>query len=139
MTYEDILKMEAGREMDALIAEKVMGQTDFSHVGFFWSEGTTEDGKDGWDGFQCPRCNAADRDTGKCCKHYSTDIKAAWEVVEKITSKCNIFSFDLTKDDNGKYSAGFERKMEDYHPQWTGFCDSAPLTICRAALLVVSE
>jgi RNA polymerase subunit RPABC4/transcription elongation factor Spt4 len=78
-------EMPAGREMDALVAEKVMGQIDFNHVGFFWTEGTTKDGKDGWDGFACPRCNSLREDNlEKCCEYYSTDIAAAWQVVDEF-------------------------------------------------------
>ena len=47
VTRDEILTMKAGPEMNALVAEYVMGQTDFKHPGFFWNEGTTEDGEDG--------------------------------------------------------------------------------------------
>jgi hypothetical protein len=55
--------MKPGRELDALIAEKVMGQKlhQSAFHGFLWF---------GEDGFPV--------------KPYSTDIAASWEVVEKI-------------------------------------------------------
>jgi hypothetical protein len=133
-TREEILNMPAGREMDALVAEKVMEQTDFSHPGFFWGEGTTEDGKDGWDGFQCPRCNADSEDGGKCCKHYSTSIAAAWEVVEKINKEHDV-QIAIGKDEK-------ENRVEVL--LWGSdsgcvYAPTAPLAICRAALLAVME
>src|SRR3990167_5452818 len=89
MNEQDIDEMEAGRELDVLVAEHVMGQQDFSHPGFFWTEGTTEDGSDGWDGFYCPRCSlrgSPDQKRSappKCVRHYSTNIDAAWQVHKK--------------------------------------------------------
>jgi hypothetical protein len=61
--------MTPGRELDALVAEKVMGLTVYpegrDHVGPCWSKG-------GFHEEQVP--------------NYSTDIAAAWSVVEAFTS-----------------------------------------------------
>lgn len=75
--------MKAGRELDALVAEKVMGL-----IVPEWGEDTL-----------CPYCGSEMRycGTGSRCstcqewrygryKEYSTDIAAAWEVVERL---CN--------------------------------------------------
>lgn len=44
------------------------------HPGFFWTEGSTPDGKDGWDGFMCPRCHADESMRAQpCARHFTTD------------------------------------------------------------------
>jgi hypothetical protein len=132
LTRNKILKMEAGREMDALVAEKVFGGPE-AHKDWYW-----------WDGANMVWSN----DTAYGAKpilipalfagpHFSTDISAAWEAVEKMKQGGHIFTFEMVTDDEDQYSAGFERKMEDYKPIWSGFGDTAPLAICRAALLAV--
>ena len=142
MTRDEILNKEAGPEMNALVAEYVMGQTDFDHPGFFWNEGTTEDGKDGWDGFNCPRCGASKGDTGKCTKHYSTDIAAAWQVVEKFEYNWNIYR-DVGKCGSEYITAGDMQYRVIFSspgmPMQGVTADTAPLAICRAALLAVLE
>lgn len=62
--------MQPGRELDALVAEKVMGWERITDGALIWWE---KDGKRGhpdsyFNSFPC----------------YSTDISAAWQVVEKI-------------------------------------------------------
>jgi hypothetical protein len=135
MTKDEILNMPAGRVMDALVAEKIMEQMDFSHIGFFWSEGTTFDGKDGWSGFQCPRCNAERGDREKCVEHYSTNIFDAWEVVEKFVS--NNYSIpQIYRMDEDDYWHVALRVAGDQ-----GFIDAeantVSLAICRAGLLAM--
>src|SRR4030042_6402550 len=84
MKTDYIYDMPAGRELDALIAEKVMG-LNLKHLPAVYEERYTSDGKDGWSGFVCPRCRyPQDMLDGPCCQQYSTNIFAAWEVVEKM-------------------------------------------------------
>ena len=92
------MTMEAGRELDKLIAEKVMGCYNLTH--------------------------------------YSTDIKAAWEVVEKLPW------FVLRRLGNGRWQCE-GRWCGDILPHVTGSCgcvvteaDTAPLAIYLAALEV---
>lgn len=75
--------MEAGRELDALVAEKVMGcKIDRSYV----------EGWPNWIGGPRYRCGCGnyahacgDDDIAEpLLNFYSTDIAAAWEVVERI-------------------------------------------------------
>ena len=125
MTRDEILTMEAGREMDCIIAENVFGWKRgkyFDDAGQlvwitpsnqFYSAGSTPD--------------------------YSTDMTAAWQVVEKL-SKPHIF-INLSKFGD-KYVCDIEN-MEDYsNPEkqfnrWKiDFCNSPALAICRAALLM---
>ena len=113
MTHDEIDKLEAGRKLDALVAEKVMG----------WISGnsatvtTTGDVK--W--FETPA--------------YSTSISAAWEVVEKFEDS-EVFRND---DDNGPIEwhcrLGYWKTGILGH----GIAPTAPLAICRAALKAVVE
>lgn len=69
-------------DLNLLIAEKVMGQTDFDH-------GDTRD-NDGQK--ECSQCSAeasweAHGWPGPCVRAYSTDISAAMQVVEKMREK----------------------------------------------------
>ena len=132
MTRYEILNMTAGREMDILVAEMVMGQTNFEHLGFYWTEGTTEDGQDGWEGIYCPRCGASEGSKDKCCIHYSTNIAAAWQVVEMLRSKL-WGRIELVSGLEWHCWSDLDKAKS-----W-GSGDTAPLAICRAALLAVIE
>jgi len=98
MTRDEILNMEAGREMDELITQKVISNDGF------------------WHGI----------------KPYSTDISVAWQVVEKLCDETGCDVVKVCKRDpellRGEWSCNFGRGAE-------AFGDSAPLAICRAALL----
>lgn len=70
--------MKPGRELDALVAEKVMGYPAFApkvlnllknHIRADWNANLS-----------CIICGRVDA-TPECLPHYSTDISAAWEVV----------------------------------------------------------
>ena len=116
MNKDEILNMSAGREMDMLVGEKVMGWI-YNQLGDAWiREGQP------WVG-----CDAF---------HPSTDISAAWDVVEKLHSD---FSIDLSYDDPQtiepiKWCCELYAKSEPYQ-DYEARADSAPLAICRAALL----
>jgi len=123
MTRDEILKLEAGRELDALIAEKVMGLP-------------VVELKDA----PCPYCGSEMRFCGArswCSdcrewrhspyKEYSDDIAVAWEVVEKM-EHCMIYKHDDSYE--CEYAGQYLDSVE---------ADTAPLAICRAALLAVTE
>ena len=111
--------MKAGRELDALIAEKVMGLTrhDESYVAegvgkvlrFVWRDG----------------CGTCVYSGDMFLPHYSTDIAAAWEVVEKA----DLWSLYGSIGD-GPYRACIQ--FGDREGLMTA--DTAPLAICLAAL-----
>jgi len=65
---------------------------------------------------------------------YSTDIAAAWEVVEKMSYS---FHVEIMSDINGM-AWGCDFKDDPLH---TTLCvaETAPLAICRAALLTVMK
>lgn len=117
--------MKAGRELDVLVAEKVMGQTDFAHLEMKWEEGSSRDGKDGWSGFVCPCCGDSELSQQMCAMPYSTSIADAWQVVEKATY----------------YEASWSGLHHWYLELGEGHgeaeAQTAPLAICLAALKAV--
>ena len=111
MTRDEILNMPAGREMDALVAKNVM-KLEFPVYEF-----------DGYKHQYKP-------------KPYSTNIAAAWEVVDKINSQESLYNFELSKDDKSWMCEWWSKETQE--PIWAT-ADTAPLAICRAALLAVME
>jgi hypothetical protein len=85
LTRDEILAMEPGRELDALVAEKVMG----------W----TKVGENAW---EAPNIKGY-----PLLPRYSTDIATAWEVVEKIAQKWHDFNIGRH---HGKWSIGWNYK-----------------------------
>lgn len=128
-TREEILNMPAGREMDALIATKVMG----------WKvDDLTATSPTGSSNSRIPHGD-------EWLEYYSTDMTTAWLVVEKLmhdgfiwksngNEACGnlIYSFSFAKNDDG---------YEDYFQTYdSGITENnLPLAICRAALLAVQS
>jgi hypothetical protein len=129
MTRDEILTMEAGRKMDALIAEKVFGYVRMHYPDEnTWGERSYDD--------KFPSCDCFRQVPSR---DYSTDIAAAWEVVEK-------FSHQATNELARKQ--GFSHWQLNSYPDSGWACrigslsahaDTAPLAICRAALLTTLE
>jgi hypothetical protein len=124
MTRDEILNMPAGREMDALIAEKVMGwvwaHSPEPYISGWYKKGS---GGDFTQSFEP-----------------STDISAAWEVVDKMDEK---FSFILECNNppstiEYKWFCELYAKCEPYI-DYEVYSSTAPLAICRAALLAKLE
>ena len=146
ITNDEILNMPAGEEMDKLVAEMVM-EVSIDHLPTVYEEGYTEDGKDGWGGFVCPKCRRpSDILDEPCTKYYSTDISAAWEVVKHFTGEdCRDKDFFIECWGDGEWFVAFHPLgHSSREPQAS--CDgrktgspSAPLAICRATLLAVLE
>lgn len=126
MTKEEILNLKPGRELDAIVVEKVMGLGKINphqvfHIGgqvFIypakWVEDIMlDDGKeyDGWEEFDL--------------KPYSTDISAAWEVIEKFPR------FEIEKNEEGIWCALMDEKWK----RFVGYGDTVPEAIAKAALL----
>lgn len=110
--------MKAGRELDVLVAEKVMGYEQFTH----------ETGGPWWrypDGTDC-----AETETFFNSIAFSTNTEAAWQVVEGIVgaSKHGVF-WDIRMSYDG-WSAVFYRDNEQFHARG----ETAPEAICLAAL-----
>ena len=120
MTRDEVLAMKPGRELDALVAEKVMGWEYFPaqatgmfvRLGYFF-----------------------DPVSGEAHHHWSpsTDISAAWEVVEKMSEQWP--QYQLAKIEDGwSVMWGFDGYG---WPEATG--KTAPEAICKAALLAVMD
>lgn len=122
----DIDNLEAGPELDKLVAERVMGLVPCTH----WVDGFSTMSiihGDECDG--TPYLNCHDAKPGRWTKKYSTDIAAAWEVVEKFKPEVEICCLH-----NGTYRAWLGAPLKT---EWHGFAPIAPLAICRAALKAV--
>lgn len=107
----------AGRELDMLIAEKVMGQTV-----------REEHHKDFPQTVVCRWISETEMLPG-----YSTDISAAWEIIEHLRP----WRFNLERMNR---TAGSEWRADfDNRPSiFSGYGDTAPLAICRAALAALA-
>ena len=85
--------------------------------------------------------------TADFVNHYSTDIKAAWDVVEEMNKN---FTFAIN------FTGGLWRSMfvpnkteppywfitnnfEYPKPEFTSWEDTAPMAICKSALLAINE
>jgi hypothetical protein len=112
MNKKEILAMPAGRELDALVAEKVMG----------WTKGLKP-----WlmpPGFV--ECDVVP------IPNYSTDIAAAWEVANKKRVSLSPVLGDQLK------VVGWRAEVHDFVYSCGHFdAPDAPLAICRAALAFV--
>lgn len=115
----DIDKLEAGKELDGLIASRIFGWI-YNAPGIKGIGWSTPQGKMYG---QCPR--------------YSVDISAAWEVVEKISGTLGQNRSSIMdahwNDAHGNFHFEFwgERKI------YNGQGETLPLAICRAALKAV--
>ncbi len=127
MTDEEIDQMEAGPEMDALVAEFMIG----------WRRAPSEDDPAGW-------CWVTEhgRTRGSATAlmpTYSTNIAAAWQVVEKLKER---FSSVLVETNPRQYYVDIvtdKGTPSYYRTVADAEADTAPLAICRAALKAVNQ
>lgn len=126
MTREEIERMEAGRELDALIAEKVMEWEIHPH--------------------QTHYINRNDGDTRFIiCGEFmpSTDIGAAWQVVEKMAELCKHGPYEpefievICYGDKTAYCGKIWAHHDGDIPIIDASGNTVPLAVCRAALLAV--
>ena len=120
MDYDE---MPAGREMDALVAERVYGKGLCDEED--WSVVTAPGGLRVL-GTRCPVHGLNNCQQKILLPSYSTDIAAAWGVVEKMGTP---FELDSVSQDNHLARFGG-------HGFWVAG-STAPLAICRAALEAV--
>ncbi len=109
-------EMPAGREMDKAISQHVFGNTEFC----------CKDYDDDYHAIKEPNGCFVNYEL---VPRYSTDIAAAWEVLNKFTHKepCINYLNDLWNP------VGWHCHIDGHH---TEGCDTAPLAICRCALKV---
>lgn len=136
--------MEAGRELDALVAERVMAR-DLSMGKHEWREVDLDDRDRCQSTYFCDRCanhagwvDISELDMSESCKPYcptySSDILAAWQVVDRLRSqKCEV----EVKSGRWGWDVDFwprkESSLEYGHIQ----LPSLPVAICMAALEAV--
>lgn len=143
---DNIDKMPAGREMDALVAEKAMGyrfhQEPYDNRLFGSVKGLL-----GWVSIN-PDGTEAFGETKTGFRDYSTDTGAAFEVVEKVKDRFKDAQFAVVYraayDDPQKWIAGWRTERTYASGQfflwdWSeifGYAeaDTAALAICRAVL-----
>lgn len=122
-----LLEHPANRCLDAWVAEKVMGLKPCTAWSLFhWSMSGGEYIHHPESCSYNNKCYPAEQ-----CPHYSNDISAAWEVVEKIGS-CFI---DHTAPEMG-IDVEFFKNIGNADRN-IATADTAPLAICRASLLAV--
>jgi hypothetical protein len=133
MTELEIMDLEAGRELDALIAEKVLGWhwvtgiLAFDHPCLISPERYEEKA------FYVKDTNSHGNYIGLFAK-YSTEIAAAWELVKEMESRDIGFSFGsvIPNSDPIVYEAQFD--LFEVAVEFT-----EPLAICKAALFAVEK
>lgn len=132
-----IAEMQAGPEMDARVAEVVFGckpekDKDFSGESFCL----------------CAKCDPDKDGMGSWVSDYSTDIAAAWTVVEKMSSK---FEADALVTGELKVMGVYRScgqwacEIMTTHPDgdapyvMNAWGETAPLAICKAALMAMER
>jgi len=117
----------AGRELDALVAEKVMGWTVCRDASCGGCEATVLLMEDGW------RVRAPLDQGGWPLGWWtpSTDIAAAWEVVEKL----RVLGFNVSVScAHGMRTWDVRGWKADNTGRFIAHAETAPLAICLAAL-----
>jgi hypothetical protein len=130
MKTDYICNMLAGKDLDILIAEKVMGLCAHD-----WQLIPSDD-----DGVHrvCKKCHLEFWGLrpplyGVHYGSYSTDISAAWEVVEKMNEKWSVRAVSYYQSDCVANIWDVTNFDKEYHAR----ADTVPLAICRAALLAI--
>jgi hypothetical protein len=125
-----IEELPAGREMDALIAEKVMGWKPVP-INYWLPEGKGRGDKPVLWLFNHPKYGEQTRAMHNF--RPSSDIAAAWEVVEEIKSHVLRVDITISADTRLKpYAVLITGK--GIREWWQREGDTLPLAICRAAL-----
>jgi hypothetical protein len=124
-------KMEAGKELDALVAEKVMGWTGIKH----------DHAAGGHIVFTTGTPEGRSRPSHHPVPSYSTAIMYAWQVVEKMGERG--YWFDIHDTYTGTRAVAFMQKEDgEQLAGWiAGHANdvSVPLAICLAALMAVES
>jgi len=128
----NIDQMQAGREMDALVAEKAMGISVqlFGDPCYLVNYCLRKDNGDlYYFKGECP-LKASREEVKELIPNYSTDIARAWEVVEKMKN----YLFVCGRTDDGIWEAYFFPVNSGIGKLSEAHGDTAPSAICRAAL-----
>ena len=120
--------MKAGRELDAMVAEKVMGWIWVKdNHGVHIEPGSVDD------------CDCKSHAGGnECLPYYSTNIAPAWEVVEKLAASEDWDEHPFEIHKNYNFKPTWTASFDDYtHEGWSEV--SAAHAICLAALKAVES
>ena len=117
--------MNPGRELDALIAEKVMGLKNIRYIKD-WSFLEPDLASDLTEDHVNAKARGAD---AVVVPFYSTDIGAAWEVVDKF-KEYQLLKIYYPSQEQTLYVVSFKRGCERS-------AETAPHAICLAALKAV--
>lgn len=146
LTKELILSTPVGRELDALVAEYVLGyHWVFTNADVpWWEQGVSElrspsfcknaNTKEGWltdGGALMEYGEGAKRTSYVTYPSYSTNIAHTWQVVEHLTRTTKQW-FTLNR-----YCTGCEAQFEIDQFEYSFDALTAPEAICRAALLTL--
>jgi len=133
MTHEEIDMMPAGREMDVAIAEQSMG--------YRWERPSYLQNSDL---FVAPNTDEVGyRYEGRApvyyegLPHYSTDIAAAWQVVESLRAMGFVVLISSPRPVHAWGVEAWHLDVEHDRRRGEAYADTAPLAICRAALKAV--
>lgn len=119
---------EAGRELDALIAERVMGYSVKWLPTALAPEGAPH------------YANSEEGSGWLVCRLYTLDMSATWRVVEEMGKRGFHARIQTPFIPGDEFHAGFTPHGSsgwNGRPDFAASADSAPLAICRAALLAV--
>lgn len=141
--------LQAGRELDALVAEKVMGWQITTPIdnSCDHSVGRRRDGTSARRNWGVPPHKADEKEEWKredVIPNYSTSIAAAWEVITRLWERRNEFHLSFVDGfkvdyDGREWTAGFWEVDYDAGDSWfkEATANTAPLAICLAALKAV--
>ena len=116
MTRDEILNIPAGYEMDALILASVFGVMAFrDEVGRAYKLGAFQENEP--------------------VPNYSGDILSAWAVVEKLGGEDSDYGAHIIGSINKTWRCIFSNAFVEFSAMEA----TAPLAICRAALLTTLE
>jgi len=133
MTKEEILKLEAGRELDVAIHRTVFGrQCELFHP----EDGEFGSDLDGW--YDTP---LKDGGIPEQVPFYSYMLSHAWQVVEVLKEENDVF-IEWWRDGEWLVSnkmLGFRSGPLGFHSGVVVCADTMPLAVCRAALLIYQQ
>jgi len=125
--------LAAGRELDALVAEKVMGWTS---LGGRWTDANRSGYEWRFAPLDAPPNSVCSLDRTRCTSPaFSTEIEAAWCVVQRLVSLNYVVEINVGQE----FGTAVVLAPEDWnHPLMSERADTTPLAICRAALAAMA-
>lgn len=120
--------MKAGRELDALVAEKVMGWRKIDRIKAGWGKGPQV-----WDTGEDPE----QEHSSPTYQNFrpSESIKDAWVVVEQMeANKWEFCAVGRSSNGRGAWFCEFGKQFQLSNSEVIAYADTAPLAICLASL-----